>query len=291
MITELAKRINFPSEAIEYLKEKHDALMSSPELYGELYRAMDEFFMKGDKSFIEILDKVAEEAKMEKYTVHMIFLLLAARPLRYVYRQQEISDEIYYNTMGDLTCKLMECKNVYDCWGTFVGWWYPDMFRCKVIKLGRLEYERIKFPYDDYKGFLKKGDTVFNCHIPSSGPVTPESVIESLKIAHSFFSDELKDGILPVYCSSWMLYPGHKELYPEGSNLRSFYEMFDIIDAVEDKTNHNFWRLFGVDYSPETFESAPERTTLQRNIKNYIRSGNNMGTGKGVVLFDGEKIL
>lgn len=291
MITELAKRINFPPEAIEYFKEKHDELMRRPELYGELYRAMDEFYMKGDRSFIEILDKIADEAKMEKYTVHMIFLLLAARPLRYVYRQQGISEDIYYNTLSDLTCKLMECKNVHNCWGTFVGWWYPDMFRCKVFKLGRLEYERLNFPHDDYKDFLKKGDLVFNCHIPSSGPVTPESVIESLKIAYSFFDDELKDGILPVYCSSWMLYPAHKELYPEGSNLRSFYEMFDIIDAVEDKSNHNFWRLFGVDYSPETFEAAPERTTLQRNIKNYIRKGNNMGTGRGVLLFDGEKIL
>lgn len=291
MITEIAKKINFPEEAIEYFKEKHDALMARPELYSELYRAMDEFYMKGDRSFIEILDKVAAEADIPNYSVHMIFLLLAARPLRYIYRQQGISEDIYYETLTDLKCKLMECKNVQGCWGTFVGWWYPDMFRCKIVKLGRLEYERLAFPHDDYKGFLKKGDKVFNCHIPSSGPVTKESVIESLKIAYAFFSDELKDGILPVYCSSWMLYPGHKELYPEGSNLRNFYELFDIFAEVEDKSNHNFWRLFNVDYSPETFEAAPENTTLQRNIKNYIRSGKNMGTGKGVLLFDGEKIL
>ena len=165
------------------------------------------------------------------------------------------------------------------------------MFRCKIVKLGRLEYERVAFPFDDYKGVVKKGETVYSCHIPSSGPVTRESVIESLKKAHDFFADELKDGILPVYCSSWMLYPAHCEVYAEGSNLRKFYDLFDIIAQTEDKTNHNFWRIFDVDYSPETFESAPERTTLQRSFKSYIRQGNCMGTGKGILLFDGEKIL
>ena len=291
MFTELAKRINFPDEAIAELKEKHELLMSRPELYAELYNAMDEFFIIGDRTFIGTLDKIAEKAEIPNYTVHMIFLLLAARPLRYVYRQQGIAEEIYYDTLSDLACKLMECKKVHNVWGTFVGWWYPDMFRCKIIKLGRMEYERIGFPYDDYKGILKKGDVVYNCHIPSSGPVTRESVIESLKCAYEFFKDELRDGILPVYCSSWMIYPKHKEIYGENSNLRKFYELFDIIDAVENQSNHNFWRIFNVDYSPETLDSAPEDTSLQRGFKAYIKQGNCMGTGKGVLLFDGEKII
>ena len=291
MFTELAKRINFPEEAIAELKEKHELLMSRPELYGELYRAMDQFFIKGDRSFLEILDKVAEEADIPNYTVHTVFLLLAAKPMHYLYAQKGISDEVYYDTLSDLTCKLWECKKVHNVWGIFVAWWYPNVYTCKIFKLGRMEYEPYAFPYDDYKGVLKKGDKVYNCHIPSSGPVTRESVIESLKCAYEFFKDELKDGILPVYCSSWMIYPKHKEVYGEKSNLRNFYELFDIIDAVEDKTNHNFWRIFNVDYSPEILDSAPEDTSLQRSFKAYLKQGNNMGTGKGVLLFDGEKII
>ena len=88
-----------------------------------------------------------------------------------------------------------------------------------------------------------------------------------------------------------MIYPKHKEIYGENSNLRKFYELFDIIDAVENQSNHNFWRIFNVDYSPETLDSAPEDTSLQRGFEAYIKQGNCMGTGKGVLLFDGEKII
>lgn len=291
MFTELAKRIRFPEEAIAELNEKHELLMKSPKLYAELYHAMDAFFMEGGRSFVATLDRIADEAKIPNYTVHMIFVLLAAKPLHYLYAQKGIPDDVYYDTLTDLTCKLWECKKVHNVWGTFVVWWYPHIYACKIVKLGRLEYEPIKFPYDDYKGILKNGDQVYSCHIPSSGPVTRESVIESFKLAYEFYEDELRNGLLPVYCSSWMLYPQHKALYGERSNLRSFYELFDIIDAVENTDNHNFWRIFNIEYSPETLDSAPEDTSLQRSFKSYIKQGNNMGTGKGILLFDGEKIV
>ena len=64
MFTELAKRINFPDEAIAELKEKHELLMSRHELYAELYNAMDEFFIIGDRTFIGTLDKIAEKAEI-----------------------------------------------------------------------------------------------------------------------------------------------------------------------------------------------------------------------------------
>jgi hypothetical protein len=116
-------------------------------------------------------------------------------------------------------------------------------------------------------------------------------VIDSLRRAHAFYRAELKDGILPVYCSSWLLHPPTAECYPEQSNLRAFYELFDVLQWSDDEKNSNFWRVFDVDFTPERLASAPERTNLQRSLKQMIQSGQNMGSGKAILLFDGEQLL
>ena len=293
MITEIATKIGFPEEATVYLENCHNELMKDPALYSKLYDAVDLLYINADRSYLAVTESIAEKSGIHKYTVDMIMLLIAARPLRYIYKNAGISEEIFYDTMSDLKCKLYECKNVYGIWGTFVSWWYPKtFFALNAFKLGRLEYERVKFPCKEYKDVLKEGDTVYSCHIPSAGPVTPGSVMESLKLAYDFFQPELKDGILPVYCSSWMLHPDHYDkVYHEGSNLKAFYEMFDVFDSCINESNHNFWRIFNEEFSRDTLADAPENTTLQRNFKKYLLAGNNMGTGKGILLFDGEKII
>ena len=293
MIRDLATKIDFPEEAILYLESCHDKLISDPELYSELFRAMDMFFLNSDRSYTSVIEKIAERSGVHKYTVEIIMLMLAAKPLHYMYRQKGISDEIYYDTMTDLRCKLFECKNVYGIWGTFVGFWYHNpVYKCNLFKLGRLEYEKRTLPIKEYGSFLKEGDTVYSCHIPSAGPLTPESVIDSLKRAHDFFKPELKNGILPIFCSSWMLCTDHYEkVYRKGSNLSAFYEMFDVIETSVDNSNHNFWRIFNMEFSRETLHDAPESTTLQRNFKKFLLEGNDMGNGKGLLLFDGEKII
>ena len=292
MITELSTALDFPDEAISHLQNCHDKLMSNPRLYSKLWEAVDLFYVDEDNSYRSKINQISQDSGIHPYTVEMILLLLAARPLRYIYKQKGISEEIYYDTLSDLKCKLFECKNVYGIWGTFVGWWYPKtIFSCRLFKLGRLEYERINFPYASYGNILKSGDTVYSCHIPSAGPLTPDTVMQSLKLAHEFFAEELKNGILPVYCSSWMLYPPHKELFPKGSNLFKFYELFDVFDCKIDESNHNFWRIFNKEFSQNTLRDAPENTALQKNFKSYLLQGNNMGTGRGILLFDGEKII
>jgi hypothetical protein len=182
----------------------------------------------------------------------------------------------------------MECKTVKGVWGTFVGWWYHEFFRLARFGLGRLQYEKVPFRCEEYHG-IKKGDIVFNCHIPSSGPLLREEVIDSLKKAHAFYRDELKDGIFILVCSSWLLYPPMYEVFPENGNLRKFYELFVVIEAKEVETELSLWRIFGVEQTP--IKDLPENSSLQRRLKQHLLQGGTMGSGYGVLLFDGEKIL
>ena len=84
---------------------------------------------------------------------------------------------------------------------------------------------------------------------------------------------------------------GYEKVYHEGSNLKAFYEMFDVFESSTSESNGNFWRIFNMEFSRDTLHNAPEDTTLRRNFKKYLLDGNNMGSGKGILLFDGERVI
>lgn len=214
----------------------------------------------------------------------MVFILLCTRPLKYIFKKENISDEIYYDTLMDLKCKIDECKLLYGVVGTFVAGWYKAVYNCPIIKLGRLEYEKVTIKYD-YKNFEKCGDTVLGCHIPSCGALKKEDAEESLKKAYEFFNIK---GYMVAQCHSWMMYPPHYELFPENSNLRMFYNLFDIVSQNE-SGNADMWRIFYK--QTDDFDDLPQNTVLQKSFARYLKAGNKMGDGIGILIFDGERII
>ena len=292
MITLYEQKLGFPAEASAFLEESYERILRTDGALSLIDGARDDIFNGNGDVCDKLLCAVAKQSGVHRYTVDMIFLLTSLSRLSELYEKNGYGEELFLETMRDLTIKLYECRMVFGIWGTFVLSWYINFLKMNIFGFGRLQFERKAFPLDDYKGILHKGDTVFSCHIPSwIGPLLYDSVIDSLKRAYVFFSDELKDGILPVYCHSWLLYPPHAPLFPSGSNLERFYGLFDIVDSEPDPTNRDFPRIFGVPYSSETVRYVAEDNTLRRNFKKYMCEGNTMGLGHGILLFDGEKII
>ncbi len=287
MIRDIARRLDFPKEAIAFLGECFDKITALENGNDQLALAMDAFF--GDKDYAVILNSLAEQTGYHHYSVDMVFLLLCADSLHDIYYIKELPDELFWGTMMDLKCKLMECKAWHDIWGTTVIAWLRGYFLLERYAFGRLQYDTIEFPYDDYKGVLKKGDTVWTCHIPSSGSLLIEDVLDSFKKAHAFYKDELRNGILPIACCSWLVYTPHYDVFPENSNLRKFYDLFDIIDN-EAGAGSNLCRIFNV-VETDDYSTLPENTSLQKRFKKFLMDGNVMGEGFGMILFDGETIL
>lgn len=277
------KRIDFPTEAITVLEAAEKVLFSNSLLRPLFKTAEDSFLHHGNGDFLITLAEIAEQTDVPRETVDMVFLVSMLPTLLERYRMNGISEEIFWNTAKDLTYKLVECYANRGVWGTFVTFWFPEFYRLERFGLGRLQYERKAFPYDGVSG-LKKGQTVYNCHIPSAGALTPDLVEDSLLRAKAFFADELTGDAMPVYCSSWMLYPPHVELFPKGSNLRSFAERFTVVEAVPDPTNHDFWRIFNRPWDPNiVLNELPEDTSLRRAFKTFLMNGNVMGSGKCIL--------
>lgn len=241
--------------------------------------------------FMELLERIIGRSDENKYTVYLASLVYALPELKQRYKENGLSEEMFYETMADITYKVKECRDVFGVLGVEPVLWFAAYFSCERFALGRLQFERGLFKEDNYRDEIKKGDVVIKFHIPSSGPLTEDLIIDSFKRAYDFHKEDIKEGKLYFTCGSWLLYPKMSVIFPENSNLKKFYNLFDVVSEVEKPNNPDFWRVFNMNYEEGILEKAPRDNTLRRNLYEFMKKGNSMGEGYGVIVFDGEKIV
>ena len=251
-------------------------------------------YMKGSsKQVYTDLDAFAEEIEEHSFTMSMLLLLLCGEPLLDLYHMAEISEDIYIDSMKDLTCKLVECYELHGIWGTFVSDWYPRFYTMDRFALGRLQYEFSTFGLEDTLingNLIKKGDKVLNMHIPSSGSFSTKVRMHSYKKAYEFYEKDFGGKPIPFVCNSWLLYPKYQDILPERSNILGFCKDFAYIHERTEDDFHNAWRIFGKDYKKDPKE-WPRDTSLRKLFAEYVECGGTSGNGYGVFLFDGQTFL
>lgn len=277
MFLQICRNLNFPEESFSALENAYIRITQAAQ--NDLAAAHRSLFTPGDRSYLDQMQIISEKTGIHRYPSDMAALVSAIEQLLLVYDQHGLPRELMWDSLEDLRYKLLECKQIYGIWGTFVPHWFQRFFILQCFKLGRLEFERIGFKRDVPD--IKKGTPVVNIHIPSCGPLTRDAVEESIALACSFYKDSF-NGPIPFICNSWMLYPPMAEqVFAPDSNLQDFYRRFTILQQEQDPENKDFWRIFGCPYK-EDLDSIPANTTLQRNLLAYLRSGNTMGTGLGI---------
>jgi hypothetical protein len=65
---------------------------------------------------------------------------------------------------------------------------------------------------------------------------------------------------------------------------------FDITQSKDDPDFNDKWRIFATDEKLKP-EQLPADTGLRRAYVNRLKEGKPVGTGFGVIVFDGEKII
>ncbi len=290
-ITELMKKISFPEDDIACILNAEVVLGIEVEKIARKYFA-------GEIEYNAAFEKVrALDLKgIHEYTVWMLFSLICAQKTWDRYKKSDLSEEKYIESMYDLKYKLTECRKVHNVCGTFAAQWFGGWFDMTRFAHGRLQYDYKEFEFDDYKKCditIKKGDMVLECHIPSSGQLTRKSVLDCLKRAYEFNKHKpfvKKNGVLPVMCYSWILYPEYKKVFGKNSNTTQFAEMFDIIKVIEQDEFCDGWRVFGNQWGKDANDLL-ENISLQRKFKKWILQGGSFGIAYGILLFDGEKSI
>ena len=236
----------------------------------------------------------AERAGVHEYTAKLLFSCLLAEPLRRRYLARGIDEGVWYDTMRDLYVKYLECMEVEGVCGSFVAYWFGRLFDLRLFALGRLEFEPAKFTGASrtlHGVTLEDGVTdVLNVHIPSGGRLPHGDVLDAYKRAYAFFPQFIQNGVLPLRCSSWMLYPGLEQFLPESSNIIRFKRDYTLTVVNSDTAFKNCWRLYGVRYAGDP-KALPRDSSLRRGYADWIAAGGTPGTAVGFALFDGEKII
>ena len=278
----------YPHDAIIELLTAFDRV--SAERYNELGELLLEYDLSYDIDYDGAMAKMrslASQCGVHEYTADLLLFWCLTRALRRYYQSSGIADDIFKITVLDLKYKLEECKCVYGVCGSFVAKWFVGFFKLERFALGRLQFEIIPLGCDyEIDGLHLAPDTrVINVHIPrTGGRLDYESVAEAYRLAADFYRPQLGDTIVFV-CSSWLLFPRHREMLPKDANIIRFMDDYHLTSSGEYKDYSEVWRLFDVMYDNDASD-LPSDSSLRRAYIDLIRREEPTGWGKGVFVYN-----
>ena len=270
-LTELAKRIDLPEEAL-WAAQKVD--LSDAE-----YQTCKELF---DRDLGAFLKECKEKEEPGRYTWALRFYLQLSVDTWEQYQAEHIPEEVFDQTFYDLTIWCRECKRKHGIYGLEELWWLAQSVKEHLFRLGRLQFEPIvlKEPLEGNGVRIEAGVKGLNVHIPEGEPLAFEKCMDSFRRAERFFAARGEGKPEFYMCDSWLLSPALKELLPADSNIIRFQDLFRIV-----KVHYAFpqaeQRIFGDILEDKS--RYPEDTSLRRKAKRYFQEGNDPGIGIGVI--------
>ena len=292
-LTSFMKECEYSEEATSALLDAYGLL--SAQCGEELCALISEYEASYEIDYVAAIEKMkqlSEAAGIHEYTGALVLFLCYTRRMREYYREAGLSEELFRATVLDLKYKLEECRLVYGVIGTFVARWFPGFFKLSRFTLGRLQFEIIKLgaEFEGYGLKLTADSPVINVHIPRTGTrLDRDSQLDAYARAAEFYKDVFGEGPVVFACNSWLLFPRHKDMLKEGSNLKLFIDDYTLYDAGEYSDYKEIWRLFDKPYS-EDLSTLPADSSLRRSYLELMRRGERTGWGKGLFRYKGSPV-
>ena len=298
-VKDFMKRFHYPEEAVRLFTEVEKRLDAEPDAGAEFDRHIKAYMIDESEELetaLSAITALSEKMGVSDCTLEFIFILNCTELLKPRYEAAGLDEALFWAGNDDLRCKLLECIEVEGVPGTFVAGWNNGFLKLDRFAYGRFQYEVRQYNNDfDFLTScgkrVSKGDTYVNFHIPSSGvPLTDEVRLASYKEAYRHVKHLFPDGLAVFGCGSWLLYPRHKEFLPKSSNILKFLGDFEIVCWEEKETFGDAWRVFGR-YAKLPPAELPRDTSLRKAFADWLTAGNKTGSGFGLFVFDGEKIV
>lgn len=150
--------------------------------------------------------------------------------------------------------------------------WAIYFIRVRIIEVGRLQYQYSVT--DDNKQVIK-------IHIPRGNKLDISSVRKSIDDSKQEIEKIFKVSNCEYICNSWLLSNQIHELVDKDTNIYKFQELFKVEDGescIDDILNFVFETGKCDDYS-----LLPERTSLQKIVKEELLKGTGFYLGLGVL--------
>lgn len=160
-----------------------------------------------------------------------------------------------------------------------------DAFIGHPAKDFRISREKKHFPKSEWELVLAPEEHVINVHIPRNTDLSPESVRKAYRGAREIIAKCYPDYSPKLFnCSSWLMDPNLKELLGEQSRISQFgapYLRYPNKSAGKE--------VFSFVFCPEDakdLSALPERTTLERKLKELYVNGGFIYAYTGFLPFD-----
>ncbi len=144
--------------------------------------------------------------------------------------------------------------------------------------------KKVQLPVKDWRLILQPGDITLFVHIRQGVKMDYHACLDSFDKAKKFYFEffpEIKPTAL--ISNSWLLDPNMANILNEGSNIVRFMGLFHKV-PVYAKVPMILERVFGFGTKMDDISKAPEKTTLQRNLKSYLLQGGKVYTTGGYIL-------
>ena len=282
-------------DAYPYTAEMRDAILGGFDLLSsnEEFRSIVSVYEENPRAPYATLNEqltrmqaLSTAVGISPYLGHLVMLIAWTPALRRVYTERGFSMQMLHATLADLYYKTLECMAVQGCVGTFVASWEVKIFKMEIFAHGRLQFEPVSLSKDTVVGevTLPVGTRVFSVHIPRTlTPLDHDAVMESYRLADLFFREHGMCEHTIFFCSSWLLFPRHRELLREGANIVRFLSDYTITESGEYETYNDLWRLFDCKFT--TVDALPTDTSIRRAYAELIRRGEKTGWGRGFILY------
>lgn len=149
---------------------------------------------------------------------------------------------------------------------------------------GHILTDEIRLDPSIWRAVLSEGDDVLWVYIPSSGPLNPEAVEESLAMAREFFAAYYPSIRFRAFvCSSWLLDTGLRAHLRADANILAFQERFRIVLSRANPMAL-YWNVFGVENPCPLSELVPQNRFQERMLQ-AAKDGEVLYSGNGFILW------
>lgn len=226
----------------------------------------------------------------------MLALLVTVDEVRDFHYRRGVPDDLSWRALSDLGQQVWVHRLTYGEFGLHTQGWLCLVWSGAFYWLGRLQFnlqpdelaQVDELAELDEMAQPDSQQWVISCHIPQTGPLTPESVDDAFGQASDFFPRYFGDHpATDLYCFSWLLDPALAEVLPEQSNMVQFQQRWELYgeshDGDADAIFFTFRRRGDIDLG-----SLPTDTTLERAIIDRIRSGQHWRSFAGRIKGSGQ---
>ena len=154
-MNEMFEKLNIRKDALEYFTKIEERILADKEMNEEISAKAYEFMTSDNRNFKELLDFIGgyeDKLKEHPYTLYYLITLRCLPYFREQYEEDErLTEEMFWQGVDDMRCKLNECLEMHGIYGSFVAGWFGDMLTKRRVALGRFQYLIKRYEADTFR--------------------------------------------------------------------------------------------------------------------------------------------